>query len=450
MADHGRRDDIRTLFRSRPCLPGRLRPNGRADLFSRGEAVMSFPRQCVILVGGLGTRLGPLTSATPKPLLPCGDRPFLHWLMRELVRFGVNDFLLLAGFEAAQVQDFATTVEERLPKKVTIAVSQEPEASGTGGALWHAREMLEAQFMLVNGDSWFDVNLAAFNRCAIADDDALACILLRKSSEAASRFSAVEMRNGFITAFHERPAATSGALTNAGIYCLHRRFVGHLGPRCSLEKDIFPKLAGGRMLRGVAMDGYFVDIGVPEDYKRACAELPQRLRRPAIFFDRDGVLNKDLGWVGRAEDFRWKDGAIAALRDVNDRGFHAFVVTNQSGIARGFYSESDLLELHSWILDQLSPQGATIDDWRWCPHHPAAPIRRFRVNCDCRKPRPGMVQSLMKSWEIDASKSLLIGDKPTDLLAASAAGIASTLYDGSAPLNIVLAETLSQLTSTRR
>src|SRR5208337_1047352 len=117
-------------------------------------------RQCAILVGGLGTRLGSLTAATPKPMLPIGDRPFLAWLMREFVRFGVDEFLLLTGYLSAQVEARVQALADRLPCRARIVIAEEPQRAGTGGAVFHARDKLADRFLLCNGDSLFDCNLA--------------------------------------------------------------------------------------------------------------------------------------------------------------------------------------------------------------------------------------------------------------------------------------------------
>ena len=139
---------------------------------------MATIRQCAVLVGGLGTRLGCLTSLTPKPLLPCGDRPFLAWLMREFIRFGVEEFVLLTGHLAAEVEARVATVRASLPRDVSIVVSREPIRAGTGGAIWHARNHLDERFLLCNGDSLFDCNLARL--LSAGDTDAAGIILLRR------------------------------------------------------------------------------------------------------------------------------------------------------------------------------------------------------------------------------------------------------------------------------
>ncbi|MBC9877508.1 HAD family hydrolase [Bradyrhizobium sp. INPA01-394B] len=150
--------------------------------------------------------------------------------------------------------------------------------------------------------------------------------------------------------------------------------------------------------------------------------------RPAVFFDRDGVLNHDAGYLFEAAKFEWMDGAREAVRLVNEAGYFAFVVTNQSGVARGFYEESDVHALHRWMAEQLALAGAHIDAFEYCPDHPEAVIDRYRRDSHRRKPGPGMITDLMMRFPVAADKSILIGDKPSDLEAAEAAGIRGLLF----------------------
>jgi D-glycero-D-manno-heptose 1,7-bisphosphate phosphatase len=152
--------------------------------------------------------------------------------------------------------------------------------------------------------------------------------------------------------------------------------------------------------------------------------------RPAVFFDRDGVLNEDIGYVFKPSQLKWVKGAKRAVKAVNQAGYFAFVVTNQSGIARGFYTEANVQTLHKWISDELSKIGAHIDAFEYCPHHPDAVIERYRRVCDRRKPAPGMINDLLKRFPIDVSRSILIGDKTTDIKAAETAGVKGLLFDG--------------------
>ncbi|WGR96191.1 HAD family hydrolase [Bradyrhizobium sp. ISRA443] len=151
---------------------------------------------------------------------------------------------------------------------------------------------------------------------------------------------------------------------------------------------------------------------------------------PAVFFDRDGVLNRDTGYVFEPAKFEWIEGAIAAVRAVNDAGYFAFVITNQSGVARGFYEEHHVHALHRWMTDELKHAGAHIDAFEFCPDHPEGTVARYCRVSDRRKPAPGMILDLLKRFPVEEKGSMVIGDKPRDMEAARAAGLAGHLFDG--------------------
>lgn len=154
------------------------------------------------------------------------------------------------------------------------------------------------------------------------------------------------------------------------------------------------------------------------------------LQRPAVFFDRDGVLNIDHGYTYRKEEFQWMPGAIEAIRHFNLKGYYVFVVTNQSGIARGYYTEEDVKKLHSFMNEELAKYSAHIDAFYYCPHHVDGKIEKYIQSCQCRKPQPGMLLQAAKEWCIDLAKSFMIGDRPSDTEAAEAANIKGYLFSG--------------------
>lgn len=389
-------------------------------------------RQCAILAGGLASRLGAISAETPKPALQIGDRPFLAWQMQELCRFGVEEVLFLTGHLSDALRRIVAAIADELPRKLAIRFSEEPVRAGTGGALFHAAEWLDERFLLCNGDSLFDTNIADLLSEAVRDPpETLARMTVREVADP-TRYGIVSLDRGQITAFHERPPVghIGPGLMNAGIYLLDRRIVAETTAVCSLERDVLPRLAAGGLVRATVGAGYFIDIGIPDDLRRADVELPAVLSRPALFLDRDGTVNIDYGWVGTPARWEFVAGAEAAVRMATQAGWHVFIVTNQSGIARGFYDDEAVHALHTLVADALRAAGGTVDDIRYCPFHPAAKLDRFRCQSDWRKPRPGMLVDLVRRWRLDPARCMMIGDQTTDMQAAQAAGMDGYLFSG--------------------
>ncbi len=159
-------------------------------------------------------------------------------------------------------------------------------------------------------------------------------------------------------------------------------------------------------------------------------EYPFYRGRPGAFFDRDGVINVDHGYVHRIDDLEWVEGAAEAVRLCNRANYAVFIVTNQAGIAHGYYDSAAAEAFNRHLVAVLADQGARIDGVRYCPHHPDAKLVQWRVACDCRKPAPGMVNDLIRTWHISREGSFLVGDKQSDIEAAKAAGIRGILFQG--------------------
>lgn len=309
-----------------------------------------------------------------------GGRSLLGWLLREFSRFGVNDFLLLA--DSVPV-DLGTS----LPRPVRVTVSPPSPGAGTGGALFYVRDQLQERFFLCDGGALFDWNLAR---------------LLADAPGVIGRI------------------ATGDGSANPGIGLFRRALVEHLRPVCSLELEVLPDLAA-RGLVGVTAVGGVSHPG---------QDVVTRLHRKALFLDRDGVLNIDHGYVGSRERFEWVDGALDAIRYTTEAGWHVFIVTNQSGVARGLFTEDAVHGLLAWMAGQVRAAGGTIDDVRFCPFHPEATVDAYRTAHPWRKPLPGMVLDLIRAWELDPKRAVMVGDQETDMQAAAAAGVTGHLFPG--------------------
>ncbi len=383
-----------------------------------GEPVL---KQAVLLVGGLGTRLKDRTRNTPKPLLEIGGRPFIEYLLDEVARHGFTEIVLLAGHLGDQVE---SQYEGKAWRGATIRVLREPQPLGTGGALRFALPSLEENFLLGNGDSFFDINLRALPLGLPPGNMAMALRGVANDT----RYGRVGLSGGLVRTFHTAGQSSDGPI-NAGIYVMSRALVQRIPEGVvSFESTLLPDLAREGLIQGRQFDGYFIDIGVPDDFERADTELAHHLRRPAVFFDRDGVLNQDHNYVHRREDFKWIDGAKDAIRWCNDHGVLVFVVTNQAGVAHGLYDETAIHALHGWIAEDLAVVGAHIDMIEYCPHHPVAEVVAYRRDCRRRKPQSGMISDILAKWPVDHEHAFLIGDKQSDLSAAQSAGISAHLF----------------------
>jgi D,D-heptose 1,7-bisphosphate phosphatase len=379
-------------------------------------------RQAVILVGGLGTRLGERTKLLPKPLLEVGGKSFLDCLLDEVSRYpSIEKILLLAGHRADQVVE---RYDGKTWRHAAVSVVSEPTQLGTGGALKHVGAQLEPRFLLMNGDSFFDFNLLDL---AASGSPAMVRVALKKDHPG-DRYGRVLLERNSVKRFLPPGMQATGPI-NTGVYRIDRNILDLIDELpCSLEQSVFPRLVEMGQLEAALYDGFFIDIGIPEDLDRAQRELPAKMRRPAVFFDRDGVLNVDKGYVSKIENFDWVPGAREAIKLCNDRGYLTFVVTNQSGVARGYYGIDDVHRLHDWMTGELAVVGAHIDDYQYCPFHEEGTVEAFRRVSDRRKPAPGMILDCMKAWPVRKEGSMLIGDNGRDVEAARAVGLPGHLY----------------------
>ncbi len=382
-------------------------------------------KQAIILAGGLGTRLGGLAKDCPKPILPVAGKPFLAYLIENLKRFGLNDFVICIGHLGEKVIE---TLGDGSSLGVRISYSRELEPLGTGGCVKNALELLDEHFLTLNGDTLFDFNFSDFlNRYAGQCEEGTLMALRRVDD--VSRYGATEIDGVRVSSFQDKSQSGPGWI-NGGVYCMDKATVQSFPDgKFSIENDYFPGLAAKGELYGVKYEGFFIDIGIPETFESAQYEIPDWATKPIVFLDRDGVINVNHGYVASSDRFDLVSGALETIRHFNEHGYYVLIVTNQAGIARGYYSEIEFHQFMEWMQAELRKSGAHFDGYYYSPNHPDGTMKRYAKPCFFRKPNPGMILRGLSEWPSLKEKSILIGDKPSDIEAAEAAGIRGYLFE---------------------
>jgi D,D-heptose 1,7-bisphosphate phosphatase len=370
-----------------------------------------------ILAGGLGTRLAHLTKDLPKPMASVGGRPFLEWQIESFRAQGFRDFVLLVGHRKEAIVDH---FGDGSGFGVTIEYSVEEELLGTGGAFLQALERFPCEtFVLANGDTYFPVPLGSLLARSRSEPGSvwLAAKLVRKPD----RYGTIAVDDrGEILSFREKNPRLDEGFINGGVYCgVSSVFEGRAVLRCSMETDLFPRLLSERRLRCLAFGEPFIDIGVPRDFQLAQTLIPRwhaQEKKRALFVDRDGVVIEDTGYLSRPEDVHLIPGCLELLRKARALGYLLIVVTNQAGVAKGKMTSEDVDRVNGRMQAELAKLGVALDDIFVCPYHPDGTVPEYAASSLDRKPSPGMVLKAAEKWGLDLEKSIMVGDKDSDVI----------------------------------
>lgn len=365
----------------------------------------------VILCGGKGTRLGKLTKSTPKPFLNISHKKFLDYLIQFYQKYNFTKIYLLAGFKGHKIKNYYNNKFYNFLKIETVV---EKKRLGTAGSIALLKKKIKSDFLLINGDSFLNYNFNSFINTV--DTKYLGNIVLVKNNNYFENTKLIGLnlkRNNLV--FHKK----SSNLMNAGIYYFNKRIFNYVSLKYSSLEQLLNKLISYKKIKGFLSKDYFVDIGLKKNLLDAKTTLPKIVKKPAVFLDRDGVLNYNFGYVHKFKDFKWTPNAVEALKYLNKKGYYIFIITNQAGIARGYYTEDDFINLHKKIKKYLSKKNIFIEDVFFCPHHPTEGKGKYKINCDCRKPKNLLIENIKHQWSIDLKKSFMIGDQKTDALCAA-------------------------------
>ena len=378
--------------------------------------------QAIILAGGLGTRLKSAVPDLPKCMAPVNGRPFLFYVINYLRSQGIVKFIFSLGYKHEIIEEYLNDQFSTLDFQCSI----EKEPLGTGGAILAAcYKTTEENVLVVNGDTLFKVSVPAV--ATFHSKKESHCTLVLKPMKNFDRYGVVELyEDDSIEKFQEKQFYKEG-LINGGVYILNVPVFmdEELPARFSFEKDYLEKYHATRKIFASIQDEYFIDIGIPDDYKRVQEELKQdRLdlgnidKSWSLFLDRDGVINhdKENDYIRNRDEFKFYDGVKEAMKIFAGKFGKIFIVSNQRGVGRQLMTEDDLIKIHDFMISEVNKSGGRIDEIYYCTAIDAKDPNR--------KPNPGMAfQAKNDFQEIDLTKAIIVGNKPSDMLFGRNAGI---------------------------
>lgn len=393
----------------------------------------------VIIAGGKGTRLG--LKDVPKPMVTIAGKPLLEHQVNLARRYGIDDIYILSGHLSEVIIDYFGN-GEKFGVKITHVVEDKP--LGTGGAVRQLREIINERFMVFYGDTIMDINLEEFVKFDVKEES-IASLLVHPNDHPHDSDLLDTDGDGHVTAFYPKPhdeQAFYKNLVNAALYILSPEIFNFIPEDRATDfgKDIFPEiLRQGKSLRAYITAEYIKDMGTPERFVKTendilsgkVFRLNRSNSRKAVFLDRDGVINHEVGDMRLPDQFELIEDAARAIRKINKSEYLAISITNQPGLAKGFFSFDTLDEIHKKMDTLLGRDGAYLDGIYFCPHHPekgfSGEIPELKIDCECRKPAPGLIFRAATEFNIDLKNSFFIGDRYTDILAGKNAGVKTVL-----------------------
>ena len=389
-----------------------------------------------------------MASDIPKPMIQVEGKPVLEHEIECLREQGFDDIIITVSHLGNIIMDYfgdGSAISPVTGKTFGVHIEYyfEEQPLGNAGALFQIKDKLDSDFLLLNADAMFDVD---FNRFVDfhKSHGGLVTLFTHPNSHPydsgviiADEHGAVER---WLTKEDDRPKYYRNCI-NAGLHVISPKILETeiMTSKVDLDRQLLKPLAGTGKMFCYNSPEYVKDMGTPDRYYSVCEDFKAGRvkgknlvnKQKAVFLDRDGTINKYIGFLRDIDDFELIDGVASAIKAINASGYLAIVVTNQPVIARGEVSFEELQEIHNKMETLLGEQGAYVDAIYYCPHHPHKGYEgerpELKIECDCRKPKPGMLLQAAKDFNIDLEHSWMIGDGENDITAGKNAGCHTAL-----------------------
>lgn len=415
----------------------------------------------VIMAGGKGTRISELFPDIPKPLIPIDHIPVLEREIISLKKQGFKDIILTVSYKAEKIIHYFGN-GRKFGVHIDYYVEKEP--LGNAGALFKIQDQLTDDFLLLNADAMFDVDFNRFVQYH-KEKNALVTLFTHPNSHPYDSGLIISDSNNqvleWLSKEDSRPKWYKNRV-NAGLHVINKKvleqsnidsnLIGTLDSnnkpiKVDLDRQLLKPLASTGKMYCYDSPEYVKDMGTPERYYQVTKDFKEGIvesknlknKQKAIFLDRDGTINKYVGFLTSINQFELLDGVAESIKKINESGYLAIVVTNQPVIARGEVTYDELNEIHNKMETLLGEKGAYLDGIYYCPHHPhsgyVGEIKELKIECECRKPKPGLLLEASKDFNIDLLESIMIGDGENDILAGKNAGCKKTVLIGSDNFN---------------
>lgn len=389
----------------------------------------------VIMAGGKGTRISSVANDIPKPMIKIKGKPVLEREIECLREQGFTDIIITISHLGSVIMDYFGNGRKF---GVNIEYFNETVPLGNAGALFQLKNKLTEDFLLLNADAIFDIDFrrfVAYHR----EKNAVVTLFTHPNSHPYDSGLIVADEKGCVEKWISKEDERNGWYknrVNAGLHVISPEILNQviMTPKIDLDRQLLKPLAGTGVMFAYDSPEYVKDMGTPERYEAVCRDYAAghvkeknlRNKQKAIFLDRDGTLNEYVGFLRKEEEFILLTGVTEAIRKINDSGYLAILVTNQPVIARGELTSVELNNIHNKMETLLGLDGAYLDAIYCCPHHPhkgyEGEVAELKIDCDCRKPKPGMLLKAADDFNIDLSSSWMIGDSESDIQAGISAG----------------------------